>query len=73
MGNIENLFQRTLEIRNASLDDLVAELGELRRVDCRDKSRLRALYKYLDESTLATPAMRYVLINHFASILLLPG
>ncbi|KAH6986493.1 hypothetical protein BKA56DRAFT_670643 [Ilyonectria sp. MPI-CAGE-AT-0026] len=58
MGNIENLFQRTLEIRNASLDDLVAELGELRRVDCRDKSRLRALYKYLDESTLATPAMR---------------
>lgn len=63
MGNIENLFRRTLEIPNASLDDLVAELHELRSVGCKDKLRMRALYKYLDKSIPATPDMRYVLIR----------
>lgn len=60
MGNIENLFRRTLEIRDASLNDLVAELEKLREVGSRDISRMRALYKYLDKSVARKSDMRYV-------------
>lgn len=63
MEIIRILFQRTLEIRNASLDDLVIELEELREGGCEDKPRIRALYKYLDEVIPPTSDMRYVLIQ----------
>ncbi|KAH7131532.1 hypothetical protein B0J13DRAFT_529518 [Dactylonectria estremocensis] len=58
MRNIESLFQKTLEIRNASLGDLVAELEFLRDTGCEDQGRMQALYKYLDEDIAPTPDMR---------------
>ncbi|KAH6874355.1 hypothetical protein B0T10DRAFT_205754 [Thelonectria olida] len=58
IGNIENLFQRTLGIRNASLDDLVTDLEALFLGDCEDILRMRAVYEYLDESITFTSDMR---------------
>ncbi|KAH7166472.1 hypothetical protein EDB81DRAFT_713041 [Dactylonectria macrodidyma] len=58
MRSIENLFQTTLELSNASLNDLVTELEALREAGCEDKRRIWALYKYLDENTALTFDLR---------------
>ncbi|KAI8676088.1 hypothetical protein NCS56_00495700 [Fusarium sp. Ph1] len=58
MGTMENLFQRTLGIRDASLKDLVAELGGLREEGCEDILRIRALYEYLEDSMAPSADMR---------------
>lgn len=64
MDNIEHLFQRTLEIRNAALSDLVAELENLRNLNCKENmSRISDIYKYLDESKEPISDIRYCLLH----------
>lgn len=58
--NIENLFQRTLGIQDASLDDLVTELNELREANCEEIPRMRAIYDYLHKSNVPVSDLRYV-------------
>lgn len=49
MQNLEALFHKKMGIRNATIDDLVVELTELRNAECEDVSRIVGIYKYLDE------------------------
>ncbi|KAI8670009.1 hypothetical protein NCS56_00804700 [Fusarium sp. Ph1] len=58
MGILENLFQKTLGIRDASWKDLVTELEALRKEGCKDIVRMRALYNYLDESVVSAADAR---------------
>ncbi|KAG4288696.1 hypothetical protein FPRO06_03518 [Fusarium proliferatum] len=51
-GNIENLFKRTLQIPDASLDHLVTELTKLREEDCEEIPRMRAIYDYLHKANV---------------------
>ncbi|QGI77141.1 unnamed protein product [Fusarium fujikuroi] len=56
--NIENLFTRTLQIPDASLDDLVAELTELRDEGCEEIPRMRAIYDYLHKANVPLPRLK---------------
>ncbi|KAJ3546237.1 hypothetical protein NM208_g2100 [Fusarium decemcellulare] len=58
MGNVGPLFQGTLGIRDASLEDLVDELEEIREKNYEDIDYLRVLYRYLDEYIEPTTDMR---------------
>lgn len=58
--NIENLFKGTLEIPDASLDNLVTELTELREEGCEDIPRIRAIYDYLHKAKIPLPRLKYV-------------
>ncbi|KAM0245885.1 hypothetical protein ACHAP5_005035 [Fusarium lateritium] len=49
METLERLFHKKLDIRNATLDDLVTELVELRNAGCEDVPRIVGIYTYLDE------------------------
>ena len=60
MSNIENLFHRTLGIRNATVDNLVTELKELREEGCEEDDRLRELYEYLHGNAFETSDIRCV-------------
>lgn len=57
--DIENLFQRTLEIEDASLDDMTYELNELCERDCSEVPHIRAIYDYLDKSEASKSDLRY--------------
>lgn len=59
LGNLQNLFQRTLEIPNAELDHIVSELEALRRANNTDMARIKGLYKYLDKSSTSRSQLRY--------------
>ncbi|KAF5680457.1 hypothetical protein FDENT_8396 [Fusarium denticulatum] len=50
--NIENLFKGTLQIPDASLDNLVTELKELREEGCEEMPRIRAIYDYLHKAKM---------------------
>ncbi|KAF5001525.1 hypothetical protein FGRMN_996 [Fusarium graminum] len=50
--NIENLFVGTLQIRDASLDDLVTELDHLRDEGCEGVDSVQKIYDYLHESKI---------------------
>ncbi|EWG44972.1 hypothetical protein FVEG_05926 [Fusarium verticillioides 7600] len=56
--NIENLFKGTLEIPDASLDNLVTELTELREEGCEDIPRIRAIYDYLHKAKIPLPRLK---------------
>ncbi|CZR37438.1 uncharacterized protein FPRO_02302 [Fusarium proliferatum ET1] len=56
--NIENLFTRTLQIPDASLDDLVTELTELRDEGCEEIPRMRAIYDYLHKANVPSPLLK---------------
>ncbi|CVK88266.1 uncharacterized protein FPRN_02199 [Fusarium proliferatum] len=57
-GNIENLFKRTLQIPDASLDHLVSELTKLREEGCEEIPRMRAIYDYLHKSNIPLPRLK---------------
>lgn len=59
-GNIKNLFTGTLQIPDASLDNLVAELTELRDEGCEEIPRMRAIYDYLHKANVPLPHLKYV-------------
>jgi hypothetical protein len=64
MSSIENLFCRTLEIRNATIDNLVVELGRLRESGCEEDGRILDLYRYMyAKLPLLLPGIRYISIN----------
>jgi hypothetical protein len=58
MKTLEALFQKKMGIRNATIDDLVVELTELRNAECEDISRIVGIYKYLDEQIDAAAELR---------------
>ncbi|KAH7173247.1 uncharacterized protein B0J16DRAFT_405610 [Fusarium flagelliforme] len=58
MSNIENLFHRTLGIRNATVDNLVTELDELREEGCEEDDRILELYKYLHGNAVESSDIR---------------
>ncbi|KAM0239528.1 hypothetical protein ACHAP5_008251 [Fusarium lateritium] len=58
MSSIENLFHRTLGIRNAAVDDLVAELDLLRDEGCDEDDRMLGLYRYLHDEVAESSNMR---------------
>jgi hypothetical protein len=58
METLETLFHKKMEIRNATLDDLVTELTELRNAEGEDVSRIVRIYKYLDEQIDASSELR---------------
>lgn len=76
-SNIENLFQRTLGILDASLDDLVTELDQLRDEDIRKVPHIRAIYDYLDKSKTPLSDLRYAqcwfLVNKIVNVRLTQG
>ena len=47
ISSMENLFHRTLGIRNAKGEDIVTELNELREDGCDEDDRIRGLYEYM--------------------------
>ncbi|KAF9774642.1 hypothetical protein IL306_007330, partial [Fusarium sp. DS 682] len=49
MTSIENLFHRTLGIKDVTMNDLVVELGMLRDADCEEHNRIRDLYIYMSK------------------------
>lgn len=55
-----DIHQRTFEIRDASLKDLVTELEALRKQGCEDIVRMRTLYNYLNESVMSEADARFV-------------
>lgn len=57
-GNIENLFKRTLQIPDASLDNLVTELTKLREEGCEEIPRMRAIYDYLHKANIPLPRLK---------------
>jgi len=61
MSNIENLFHRTLGIRNATVVNLVTELDELREEGCEEDDRILELYKYLNGNAFQLSDIRCVL------------
>jgi hypothetical protein len=68
MSSIENLFYRTLEIQNATIDNLVVELGRLRENGCEEDHRILELYTYMDAKFSVIPSgTRYVPINTLLS------
>lgn len=61
MSSIENLFYRTLGIQDATIDNLVVELGRLRENGCEEDSRILDLYTYMDAKFSVIPSgTRYV-------------
>ncbi|KAF5570430.1 ATPase-like ATP-binding domain-containing protein [Fusarium phyllophilum] len=56
--NIENLFKGTLQIPDASLDNLVTELNELREEGCEEIPRMRAIYDYLHKAKIPLPRLK---------------
>ncbi|KAF5659023.1 hypothetical protein FHETE_9651 [Fusarium heterosporum] len=60
LRNIENLFKGTLQIPDASLDDLVAELDALREAGCEEIPRMRTIYNYLHKSKVPLSGLKYV-------------
>ncbi|RBA17408.1 hypothetical protein FPRO05_02132 [Fusarium proliferatum] len=58
LGNIENLFKRTLQIPDASLDHLVSELTKLREEGCEEIPRIRAIYDYLHKANVPLPRLK---------------
>lgn len=61
MSSIENLFHLTLGIRNATVDNLVTELNELRNEGCNEDDRILELYKYLHDEAVESSDIRCVL------------
>ncbi|CAF3608899.1 unnamed protein product [Fusarium graminearum] len=61
--NIEDLFKETLQIRDASLNDLVTELTTLEENDCEDISRLQAIYDYLNQTNIPLPDLNETTIR----------
>ncbi|KAI1011281.1 hypothetical protein LB504_002188 [Fusarium proliferatum] len=57
-GNIENLFKRTLQIPDASLDKLVIELTKLREEGCEEIPRMRTIYDYLHKANVPLPRLK---------------
>jgi hypothetical protein len=61
MSSIENLFYRTLGIQNATIDNLVVELGRLREDGCEDDNRILDLYTYMSAKLpLVFSGIRYI-------------
>ncbi|SPJ70393.1 uncharacterized protein FTOL_00121 [Fusarium torulosum] len=58
METLERLFHKRMSIRNATLDDVVDELTELRSAKCEDVSRIVGIYQYLDEKIDASSELR---------------
>ncbi|KAF5266385.1 hypothetical protein FOXYS1_2774 [Fusarium oxysporum] len=58
MSSIENLFHLTLGIRNATVDNLVTELNELRNEGCDEDDRILELYKYLHDEAVESSDIR---------------
>jgi len=58
--NIENLFKGTLQIPDASLDDLVIELTKLREEGCEEIPRMRTIYDYLHKANVPLSSLKYV-------------
>ncbi|KIL94318.1 hypothetical protein FAVG1_02881 [Fusarium avenaceum] len=58
MQTLEELFHKKMGIRNATLDDLVTELTELRNAGCEDVPRIVNIYQYLDEKIDASSELR---------------
>ncbi|KAF5723346.1 hypothetical protein FMUND_1980 [Fusarium mundagurra] len=56
--NIENLFKGTLQIPDASLDNLVTELTKLREESCEEIPRMRAIYDYLHKAKVPLPSLK---------------
>ncbi|KAL5608429.1 hypothetical protein FOBRF1_008926 [Fusarium oxysporum] len=56
--NIENLFKGTLQIPDASLDDLVIELTKLREEGCEEIPRMRTIYDYLHKAKVPLPSLK---------------
>ncbi|KAF5710614.1 hypothetical protein FGLOB1_5378 [Fusarium globosum] len=56
--DIENLFKRTLQIPDASLDHLVSELTKLREEGCEEIPRMRAIYDYLHKANVPLPRLK---------------
>ncbi|KAJ4246269.1 hypothetical protein NW762_013620 [Fusarium torreyae] len=56
--SIENLFRRTLGIRDAIMNDLVSELDMLRGEGCDYFPRILDLYRYLNEEVASSEDMR---------------
>lgn len=66
MSSIENLFSRTLEIQDATFDNLVVELGRLRETSCEDYDRILDIYTYMNTEFFGVPSgTRYVPINPY--------
>ncbi|KAF4446688.1 hypothetical protein F53441_9730 [Fusarium austroafricanum] len=57
---LQNLFHKQLDIRDATLDNLVTELNILRNSGCEDVARIMDIYRYLDEELNPSPEMRHV-------------
>lgn len=69
MSSIENLFYRTLGIQDATIDNLVVELGRLRENGCEEDDRILDLYKYMDAKfSVIASGTRYVQINPLLSL-----
>ncbi|UNI18105.1 hypothetical protein JDV02_004396 [Purpureocillium takamizusanense] len=66
LANIENLFCRTVLMPAASSDHLIAELQNLRLIDCTDFTRIKRLYEYLD--SLGTGPQQRLAFNDKALI-----
>ncbi|KAG5656743.1 hypothetical protein KAF25_010296, partial [Fusarium avenaceum] len=60
METLEALLHKKMDIRNATLDDLLAELTELRNAGCEDVPRIVGIYRYLDEKIDASSELRIV-------------
>lgn len=58
METLERLFHKKMEIRNATLDDLVTELTQLRNAESEDVSRIVGIYKYLGKQIDASSELR---------------
>ncbi|KAM0203989.1 hypothetical protein ACHAPQ_004134 [Fusarium lateritium] len=58
LRNIEILFKGTLQIRDASLDDLVTELNTLREAGCEEMSRMRTIYDYLHKARVPLSSLK---------------
>jgi hypothetical protein len=63
MMSIQHLFTKTLEIRDASLSDVVEELQQLSDDESQDLDLIRGMYKYLSELIISDTnltKLRYV-------------
>ncbi|KAF5624990.1 ATPase-like ATP-binding domain protein [Fusarium sp. NRRL 52700] len=56
--NIESLFKGTLQIPDASLDNLVTELAKLREEGCEEIPRMRTIYDYLHKAKISLPSLK---------------
>lgn len=62
--NIEEFLHVSLGIQNTTVDVLMSELIELRRLRCKDPRRILGIYQYWNAELDVDPETRFVLVHH---------